>query len=56
MLRFELRGIAEGITGQSTVTADSFKDLLNRYPALRNIEDKLTLDGNVVNGFAPCDG
>lgn len=56
MQLFELRGIAEGLAGQSSIHATSFEDILNRLPQLRSIQDKLQVNGNVVSGFTPCDG
>jgi len=56
MKTFELRGIAEGILGRSSAQAASFQDLLSRHPELDAVREKLILDGNIIKGFAPCDG
>lgn len=53
---FFLRGLAEGITGVSTVLAVSVKEVFVLFPSLAAVKDKLTIDGNTIKGFAPCDG
>lgn len=56
MRTFRLRGIAEGLVGQSTVTTSSVEDLFARFPALAGVRDKLTVTENAVTGYAACDG
>ncbi|QTH41191.1 hypothetical protein J4772_27100 [Cohnella sp. LGH] len=55
-MSFVLRGLPEGIVGHSNVQANSFEELLNKYPQLANVKEKISVAGNVVSGFASCDG
>lgn len=56
MRTYQLRGLAEGIVGQSSVQAPSVEALFSSYPALGDVRHKLTIDGNTVTGYAACDG
>lgn len=56
MIKFKLRGLAEGVVGRPEVSALSAKDLFKKFPELNNIKKKLTLKKGHVAGFAACDG
>ena len=56
MITYQLRGLAEGIVGASTVEAKSSSDLIKKYPALKTIRHKFTIKNNRVVAFAACDG
>lgn len=51
-----LRGLAEGIVGKSSMQARSVEDVFASVPALASVRSKLTVRGNVISGFAACDG
>lgn len=53
---FILRGLAEGLLGASTVMAHSVNEVFANNPALAAVRDKLVINGNIISGFAPCDG
>lgn len=53
---FQLRGLAEGLTGHTNVVATSIEEVYQRFPALATHRDKLTVNGDTIKGFAPCDG
>lgn len=53
---FELRGLAEGMTGQSRVAASSAEAVFTMFPALETVRHKLSVNGNTIGGFAACDG
>lgn len=56
MKKFVLRGLPEGIIGKSTISLKSITELFKIHPALKVIENKLCIEGNVIGGFAACDG
>ncbi|WP_434462295.1 hypothetical protein ACMV5L_03000 [Serratia plymuthica] len=56
MIKYRLHGLAEGVVGKSHVYADSFDDLLSRYPELAKIKGKLSQTGSDVSAVNPCDG
>lgn len=49
---FFLRGLPEGIVGDSEVKANSIDNLLNKYPALNDIKSRLNI-GVIKGGFDP---
>jgi len=53
---FLLRGIAEGLTGHSSVFAKNLKDVYKKFPVLRETKNKLNVKNNTISGFCPCDG
>lgn len=56
MSEFKLRGIAEGVVGLSSVMANNIKDVYTKFPELKEIERKLSVNGGMIEGFSPCDG
>lgn len=56
MREFFLRGLAEGLAGRSSITADSLDDVFVQIPALQNARDKLIVRHNTISGFCACDG
>lgn len=56
MKRYILRGIAEGMVGQSQVSARSVKHLLEKFPELKAISSKIHIKGDLISGYAACDG
>ncbi|MBC8947352.1 hypothetical protein [Xenorhabdus indica] len=56
MKEFKLFGLAEGLIGKSTVQAESIDDLFKKYNPLSDIRNKVTIQGNKVIAFMPCDG
>ena len=53
---FELRGLAEGMTGHSRVTAPSAEAVFAMFPALETVRHKIDVKGDIISGFAACDG
>lgn len=53
---FELRGLAEGLTGRSRVTAASAEAVFAMFPALETARHKLDVSSTTISGFAACDG
>ena len=56
MQKFLLRGIAEGLTGRSSVVAQGIDDVFQQFPVLYTAQNKLTITDNVISGFCACDG
>lgn len=56
MKTFVLRGLPEGLTGCSLVLATCADDVFTRFPALKAVRSKLTVVGNLISGYAACDG
>lgn len=55
MHEFKLKGLVEGLLGQSTIKADSVKDVME-LPQLRDIKNKVTVEGATLYAFVACDG
>jgi len=49
-------GLPEGLLGTSEISAETLEEAFENYPDLSEIQTKLTLDGDILRGFAPCDG
>ncbi len=56
MQKFTLRGLPEGIAGQSFVLAFSVEEVFEIFPVLKSIRDKIDVRDQVISGFAACDG
>jgi hypothetical protein len=56
MQTFILRGLAEGLAGTDSVQAENIDALFGMFPALAAVQSKLTIEGNLIRGFAACDG
>lgn len=56
MKQFFLRGLAEGLAGQSSVQASSIDDVFLQLPALSMVRGKLTISSDTISGFCACDG
>ncbi len=54
--KFLLRGLAEGLAGRSFILATDMNDVLVKIPVLLNFKSKLSLQGDTITGFWPCDG
>jgi len=55
-MSFRLLGLPEAVVGRSVVQAETLEDLFRRYPELARIRGKLTVEGQVIRGYEPCDG
>lgn len=53
---FLLRGLAEGLVGQSSVKAKSADEVFAQFPVLLAVREKLRVSGNTISGFCACDG
>ena len=56
MKQYTLRGIAEGMVGQSHVSARSVGHVFELFPALKAISGKLHIKDTLISGYAACDG
>jgi hypothetical protein len=56
MQEFLLRGIAEGVTGVSSISAKNLEDVFTQKPILEAVRHKLSINGNEIGGYAACDG
>lgn len=55
-MSFTLAGLPEGIVGKTRVSASSLEDLFRAYPQLREVRDRLEVEGTTIRGFMPCIG
>jgi len=55
-MTFQLRGLAEGVVGYSSIYANSINEILETYPALKGISHKLIFKKDLITGFTACDG
>ena len=53
---FTLVGLPEGLVGASIVYASSVDEVFEKFPMLRAVREKLTIQCNRIVGFAACDG
>lgn len=56
MTNFKLRGLAEGITGHSSVLALNSDKVFEKFPNLIKVSKKLNIKKNTIEGFVACDG
>lgn len=56
MLKFRLKGIAEGLAGVSYVEALSAEGVFKQYPLLSIAKDKISVRGKCLVGIVSCDG
>lgn len=56
MKQIFLRGLAEGMTGCSSVQAVGVDDVFVQFPSLCMIREKLVITEDTVSGFCACDG
>lgn len=56
MLTIRLYGIAEGITGLSSIRAGCISDALLLYPELNEIKGKLRISNTSIGEHRQCDG
>lgn len=55
-MSFILKGLPEGLVGASSVKASSVDELFKEHSCLEEVRYKLSIEGNVISGFASCDG
>ncbi len=54
--KFFLRGLAEGLSGRSSVMAKSLDAVFQQFPVLQQARAKLVVRDNTISGFCACDG
>lgn len=56
MHTYRLKGLSEGIVGQSMIKSEPFESIFEQFPALKAVRSKLVVDGKTITGLVPCDG